>query len=327
MKALRYVRHPRRWIRRGAKQWHRALKRLAATFTVGSLDARTAAFHRLFPKDATLERLATGLQLAEGPVWDSKEQVLLFSDIPANRILKLTPHRHVLIFRQPSHHANGLTRDRQGRLLACEHGTRRLTRSEQDGTLTVLASHFRCKRLNSPNDVVVKSDGAIYFTDPPYGIRADQQEQSFQGVYRLSPDNQELTVVADDLARPNGLAFSPDESKLYVDDSQRCHLRVFTVQRDGLLTDGRVLCDMNRQERGVPDGMKVDVEGHIYCTGPGGVWVLSAAGQHLGTIVTPERPTNCAWGDADWQSLYITTWTSVYRVRVNLPGAKRPGTS
>jgi gluconolactonase len=306
------------------KQWRRTRERLAARCTTGYLDAHTVAFRHLFPKDARIECLATGFQLAEGPVWVTEEEALLFSDMAANRIFKLTRQRHLLVFRQPSDHANGLTRDRQGRLLACEHGTRRLSRSEHDGTRTVLASHFRGKRLNSPNDVVVKSDGAIYFTDPPYGIRAEQQEQPIQGVYRLSPDGQELTVVAADLARPNGLAFSPDESRLYVDDSQRRHLRVFTVQPDGTLADGRVLCDMNGKGYGAPDGMKVDVEGHIYCAGPGGIWVLSDAGQRLGTLVTPARPTNCAWGDADWQSLYITTWTSVYRVRLNIPGITPP---
>ncbi|MBD3562864.1 SMP-30/gluconolactonase/LRE family protein, partial [Planktothrix sp. FACHB-1355] len=244
----------------------------------------------------------------------------LFSDIPANKIFQLTPDGKLTIFREPSNNSNGLTRDKQGRLIACEHGTRRVTRTEKDGSITVLVDKFQGKKLNSPNDVVVKSDGAIYFTDPPYGIKPEQQEQPIQGVYRLTSDGNEIIVVADDFNKPNGLAFSPDEKKLYIDDSERRHIRVFDVQADGTLANDRIFYDMNIKQAGLPDGMKVDVQGHIYCTGAGGVWVFDREGNHLGTIVTPEQPANCAWGDRDWQSLYITAQTSVYKIRVNIPG-------
>jgi gluconolactonase len=168
----------------------------------------------------------------------------------------------------------------------------------------------------------VKRDGAIYFTDPPYGIQPEQQEQTVKGVYRLSPDQSKLTLLIDDFTGPNGLAFSPDESRLYIDDSERRHIRVFDVQPDGSLSNGRIFHDMDIEKPGAPDGMKVDLSGNVYCTGPGGVWVLDPGGRHLGTIVTPEQPANCAWGDDDWQSLYITARTSVYRIRTNISGIK-----
>ena len=170
---------------------------------------------------------------------------------------------------------------------------------------------------------MVKSDGSIYFTDPPYGIKPHEKEQPVQGVYRLSPDAKQLTLVADDLEKPNGLAFSPDESKLYIDDSSpRRHIRVFDVQLDGMLANGRVFQDMNIHQSGSPDGMKVDAAGRVFCTGPGGVWVIDPTGTHLGTIVLPEQPSNCAWGDDDLRSLYMTARTSVYRIRVNTPGIR-----
>jgi len=286
------------------------------------LEIKSAAFPHLFPKGATPERVATGFRFTEGPVWIAEEKRLLFSDIPANRIYRLAADGHVMTVREPSGNSNGLTRDQKGRLIACEHGNRRVTRTEKDGSVTPLADRFHGKKLNSPNDVVVKSDGAIYFTDPNYGITPDQQEQPLEGVYRLSPDGKEISLVADDLARPNGLAFSPDEKKLYIDDSERRHIRVYDVRDDGSLSGGSLFHDMNVNTPGAPDGMKVDVEGRVYCTGAGGVWVFDAAGNHLGTIVTPEKPSNCAWGDDDWYSLYITAVTSVYRIRVKTPGIK-----
>jgi gluconolactonase len=184
-----------------------------------------------------------------------------------------------------------------------------------------LTDRFQGKRLNSPNDVVVKSDGSIYFTDPPYGIQPEEQEQSIQGVYRISPDGKKLTVVADDFLRPNGLAFSPDEKKLYIDDSsERRHIRVFDVRPDGRLTNDSIFHNMNVKYPGSPDGMKIDVLGHVYCTGARGIWVFDSEGRHLGIILTPEQPSNCAWGDRDRCSLYITAQTSVYQIRVKVPG-------
>ena len=311
-------------LKRNAQKSLRSLqslqKWLKIQFAVGSLAAKSSGFRQLFPQGAKIKRLAGGFQFTEGPIWFAEENYLLFSDISGNTIFQLGENRQVTTFRHPSGNSNGLTRDRQGRLITCEHSNRRVTRTEKDGSITVLADQFQGKKLNSPNDVVVKSDGAIYFTDPPYGIQPEQQEQPVQGVYRLSPDGQELTLVADDFDRPNGLAFSPDEKQLYIDDSSRRHLRVFEVQADGTLAKGRIFHDMNVNKEGVPDGMKVDLEGNIYCTGPGGVWVFDATGNQLGTIVTPEIPANCAWGGTDWRTLYITAQTSVYQIRVKIPG-------
>lgn len=264
------------------------------------------------------ERLATGFQFTEGPVWMA-DGYLLFSDIPASRIYEWTPHGKVEVWREPSGQSNGLTTDRQGRLVACEHGNRRVSRTELDGTVVSLAGRYQGGRLNSPNDVVVKSDGSIYFTDPPYAIKPEEREQPWNGVYRILPDGT-LELLADDFDRPNGLAFSPDESTLYVDDSPRRHLRAFDVRSDGTLTNSRVIADMDHPQPGSPDGMKIDVEGHLYVTGAIGVWVFEPDGTPLGMVVPPEKPSNCAWGDADRKTLYITARTSIYRVRVKVPG-------
>lgn len=277
---------------------------------------------RLFFRGSEIERVASGFAFTEGPVWIAEEQCLLFSDVPANKIMKLSRGDRIEVFRHPSGNSNGLTRDRESRLVVCEQGNRRVTRTENDGSITVVADIFRGKKLNSPNDVVVKSDGGIYFTDPHYGIEPCQREQPVQGVYFLPPDGNELKLVAEDFEMPNGLVFSPDEKELYVDDSSlgRRHVRVFQVECDGTLSGGHLFHDMSIRQPGNPDGMKVDTCGNIYCAGAGGVWVFDPEGCHLGTIKTPEIPSNCAWGDEDLQSLYITARTSVYRVRVNIPG-------
>jgi gluconolactonase len=271
-------------------------------------------------RSRSVERVATGFRFTEGPVWFADGGYLLFSDIAADRILKLTSEGTVTVFREPSGGANGLTRDRRGRLLACEQGHRRVSRTEEDGSVTVCADHFQGKRLNSPNDVVVRSDGSIYFTDPPYGIRPEEQELPVQGVYRLAPGGEGLTLLVGDFVKPNGLAFSPDERRLYVDDSGRRHIRVFEVLPDGRLTGGGIFYDMDVTARGSPDGMKVDAEGHLYCTGPGGVWIFDSGGRCLEILRIPEKPSNCAWGDEDWKSLYVTARSSVYRVRRTCPG-------
>lgn len=297
-----------------AKQVKRQIKRRFWS----KLEAKVPAFNALFPKDVRIEWMGGDFQFLEGPVWVAEEQALYFSDIPASKILKLCAGQFSIV-RSPSGKANGLTRDRQGRLVICEEGDRQLSRMAADGSVTVLVDRFEHQRLNSPNDVVVKSDGSIYFTDPPFGVQPDQKELSFQGVYRLSPEG-ELTVVTSDLMGPNGLAFSVDEKQLYVDDSIRRQVRVFDVQPDGTLTNNRLFCDMDISQPGSPDGMKIDREGRLFITGPGGIWVVDADGTHLGTIVVPEQPTNCTWGDADFRSLYITAQSSIYRVRVNTPG-------
>jgi sugar lactone lactonase YvrE len=277
---------------------------------------------QLIPEGAVIEQLAGGFDFTEGPVWLGDH--LLFSDIPRNRIVRWQMLAHgpeVTTFRAPSGNSNGLTIDRSGRLIACEHSTRRATRTETDGTITVLADSYQGKRLNSPNDVVVRSDGSIYFTDPPYGL--DQmsvwKELPFNGVYRLAPDGI-LILLADDFDRPNGLAFSPDEQILYVNDTARGHIRAFDVNAEGDISKGRVLIEMQGDEPGAPDGMKVDSQGNIYCTGPGGFWIINQEGKCLAKVRPPELPANLAWGDADWQSLYLTCRTGLYRIRVNVPG-------
>jgi len=225
---------------------------------------------------------------------------------------------------EPTNEANGLTRDRQGRLVACEHLARRVTRQDPDGSITVVANHYHGHRLNRPNDVVVKSDGSIYFTDP--GLGRIESDLDFCGVYRVSPDLGELHALVWDFVVPNGLAFSPDERILYVNDSRRGYIRAFDVEPTGLLalaTD-RVFATLHDDRIGVPDGMKVDVAGNVYCTGPGGIWIFDPQGTHLGTIATGAQTTNVAWGEADWLTLYFTTWSTVGRIRTKIPGIPVP---
>ena len=288
---------------------------------------------RIVSMDQAIEELADGFGgdrgPAEGPVWWKEGGYLLFSDIHNNRRMKWSPDDAVSVFREPTDRANGLTRDLQGRLVACEHDSRRVTRLEHDGSITVIANSFKGRRLNRPNDVVIKSDGSIYFTDPWTHRRPQEQwDLDFAGVYRVSPDLGTLTLLVHDFPIPNGLAFSPDESVLYINDSRRAHIRAFDVLPTGALTTDRIFSDL-RGERpgvpGVPDGMKVDVEGNVYCGGSGGVWVLDPSGKHLGTIVHGQTATtNLAWGDADWKAMYITSWNTLMRVRLNIPGVPVP---
>ena len=265
------------------------------------------------------ERLATGFQFTEGPVWMA-DGYLLFSDIPANIMYKWTPESGAEVWREPSGNSNGLTRNSDDLLLACEHGNRRVSRTNPAGTVETIAGAYQGKRLNSPNDLVVKSDGVIYFTDPPYGIQPEEKEQPHNGVYRILTDGS-LELMATDFERPNGLAFSPDESILYIDDSYYRHLRAFDVREDGTLENSRIICDMDHPQPGSPDGLKVDEEGHIYVTGATGVWVFEPDGELLGVIAPPERPANCAWGDEDKKSLYLTAQTSLYRIRTTVAGS------
>jgi len=282
-------------------------------------------FSSILPKDSKLEKIATGFKFTEGPVWNASGGFLLFSDIPANRIYKWSPDEGLEVFREPSGNSNGLTYDKKSRLVICEHSNRRLSRIDEDGTYRVLVSKFRDKRLNSPNDVIVKSDGTIYFTDPPYGIKPEEQELPFQGVFRFNPENNELTLLTDDFNRPNGLAFSPDETTIYIaDSSERSHIRAFDVNRDGTLSNSRVFAEIRSELKGNPDGMKVDIENHLYVAAAGGIWVFSKNREHLGIIRTPETPANCAWGGRDWKSLFITARTSIYRIRLNIPGVRVP---
>lgn len=288
----------------------------------------TTKFEQIVTKDSKLEKIAGGFVFTEGPVWDAENKCLFFSDIPANIMRKWTSTKGIEIYRQPSGKSNGLTIDKQGRLIACEHANRRVSRTEKDGTVVTIADKYDGKKLNSPNDVVVKSDGSIYFTDPPYGLTAEfgnlgEQELPFQGVYRLSPDGK-LTLLIDDFDKPNGLAFSPDESLLYIDDTDRAHVRVFDVNPDGTISNGRVFAELKGDEPGAVDGMKVDSEGNVYVTGPGGISIFDPSGKKLGRIDVPEVAANLAWGDDDWKTLYITASTSLYKIRLGIMGIKVP---
>jgi gluconolactonase len=283
------------------------------------LEQASPDFWKVVERDARVEKVAGGFQFTEGPVWNPAG-FLLFSDIPANQIVKFVPGAAPAVFRTPSGNSNGLTYDRSGRLLMCEHSNRRVTRLEPDGTLTVLAASYDGKMLNSPNDIVVRSEGTIYFTDPPFGIPEGQKKElPFQGVYKIAPDGK-LTLLVQDFDRPNGIALSPDEKTLYVDDSVRLHVRAFDVAADGSISNGRVLAELKSQRPGVPDGLKVDRQGNLYVTGAGGVWVFDKAGKHLGTIVLSELPANCAWGDKDFRTLYLTARTGLYKIRLKIPG-------
>jgi sugar lactone lactonase YvrE len=289
-------------------------------WTLALLAVSSTEFSRLVP-DTTVEKVASGFQFTEGPVWIKKDGCLLFSDIPADTIYRLDPRDgKVTVYRKPSGNSNGLTLDGKGRLIACEHGNRRVSREAPAGKVESIASIFEEKKLNSPNDVVVARDGSLFFTDPPYGIDAKAQEQPCQGVYRLSPGGK-LKLLVSDFDRPNGLAFSPDEKVLYIaDSSARMHIRAFDVKPDGTLENGRLFAKLTRDREGGPDGLKVDRKGNIFTTGPGGIWVYAPDGKLLGIVDTPEVPANCGWGGPDGKDLYITARTGLYRIRTTVGG-------
>ena len=294
------------------------------------MEIRKVEFLQLVEQDAPVERVATGFGFTEGPVWDPVHGRLIFSDMKDDHMRCWRDGAGIATYRKPSRKANGNAFDRAGRLISCEHETSRVVREARDGGLTVLASHFAGKELNSPNDVVVKSDGAIYFTDPTYGrIREDlglprELQLDFRGVYRIDPQNGAVQLLADDFEQPNGLCFSPDERRLFVNDSPRKHIRVFDVAPDGALRGGAVWAETTGEGVGFPDGMKIDGGGYLYCTGPGGVHVFDARAECLGVIPTPEKAANFAWGGDDLRSFYITAITSLYRVRVKVPGRAPP---
>jgi gluconolactonase len=304
------------------------------------------ALDNLISPTAKVEKVAGNFAFTEGPLWVRRDGSLLFSDLPNNAIMQWTQDGNVRVFRKPVFPgpfpegaligSNGLTLDPEGLLIAAEHGNRRITRTElvrnrepvYDGPVTVLADRFEGKRLNSPNDVVGKRDGDIYFTDPtglyrayPNSANPPKQELDFNGLYRITTAGK-LELLAKDIPYPNGLAFSPDEKKLYVSNSRpekKC--MVYDVKPDGSLANGKVFLDMTAEAgEGVPDGMKIDEQGNLYATGPGGILVISPKGKHLGTIQLPEIPSNCAFGDADGQTLFMTARTSVYRIRLKVPG-------
>ena len=288
-------------------------------------EIRDREFIAIVGDDVRVEQVATGFGFTEGPVWDKARRQLIWSDMKHDHMRCWSESRGVQTYRQPSNKANGNTYDRQGRLVSCEHGTSRVVREETDGALTVLASHWQGRELNSPNDLTIKSDGAIYFSDPTFGrIREDvgiprPLTLDIRGVYRIAPGG-ELELLIDDFEQPNGLCFSLDEKRLFINDTPRKHIRVFDVKTDGTIENGRVFGETTGDAPGAPDGMKLDREGHVYCTGPGGIHVFAHDGRCLGVILTPERPTNMAWGDEDLRTLYITAQTSIYRARLKTAG-------
>jgi gluconolactonase len=290
----------------------------------GEYDVRSPEFRKILAPDSKLIKLAGGMHFTEGPVWVEKGRYLLFSDIPANQVKRWSKDQGLGTWLEPSHHSNGHTLDRQGNLISCEHSARRVTWMTLGGkrTVKVLASEFQGKKLNSPNDAVVKSDGTIWFTDPPYGIDAQLIEQPKNYVFCLDPKNGKLTAVADDFGMPNGLCFSPDEKKLHIaDSSDRRHVRVFDVTDDHRLINGRILATI---PKGLPDGIRADTDGRIYVTGEEGVYVYAPSGELLGTIFVPESPANCTFGDEGRHTLFITARTSLYAIRLAATGAQQP---
>ena len=299
------------------------------------------ALDKLVPAGAKVEKVHGDFRFTEGPVWVRSGGYLLFSDIPANSIMKWILGGTVSVFREgifPGTYpdgvqigSNGLTLDPQGRVVAAEHGNRRVARYEKDGSTTVLADRYEGKRLNSPNDLISKRNGDIYFTDPPglwrtYPTDAKdipQKELDFNGVYRITTEGK-LDLLTKDIPYPNGLAFSPDEKKLYIASSRPDKFwMVYDVNADGTLANGRKFFDATKiPGDDVPDGMKVDIAGNIYATGPAGIMIFSSEGNLLGTIQFPELPANCAWGDADGKTLYVTARTGLYRIRLNVAGVR-----
>ena len=285
-------------------------------------------FASLLLGNCRLEKLHTGTRWAEGPCYFGDTGVLIWSDIPNNRMLRYVEGLGVDVFRQPSHCSNGNTRDRQGRLVTCEHETRRVTRTEYDGTITVLAERYQGRRLNSPNDVVVKSDGSIWFTDPPYGIMSDYEgnksasELDGNYVYRIDPASNALELVASDFDKPNGLAFSPDERQLFIVDSGRPrHMRVFDVVDGRRLSGGRIFAEC---DAGTFDGFRFDAEGHLWTSTKAGVSCYAPDGTLLGKIRIPEAVSNLTFGGPKKNRLFITATTSLYSLFVNARGVQVP---
>ena len=321
----------------------------------GTIERLDPGLDAIAPANAPLEKVTDGFKWTDGPVW-IHAGYLLFAEIPSNRIMKWVPGaKEATLFLHPSGYqgsapyggpepgSNGMTLDKDGRLTVAGHARRMIYRLESPSPhaeLTVLAERYQGKRLNSPNDLVYRSDGSLYFTDPPYGLRTQsdkdpQKELSFNGVCRIPdaashpagapPDDARLQLIIKDLTRPNGIAFSPDEKYLYIAVSDPDHMvwMRYDVKRDGSVANGMVFCKASSSQGvGSPDGIKVDQEGNLYGSGPGGLWIISPEGKHIGTIKLPERAANCAWGDADGKTLYITASSSVYRIQLKIPGVR-----
>ena len=302
-----------------------------------SVDVRSEKLASLVDENVEVKQLGTGFTFTEGPIWNPDGQFLLFSDMPADTRRRWDEQGGVQVVASPSNKGNGMTLDANGRLIACEHSTSSLVRMDPDGTGSgreVLASHYEGKELNSPNDVVVHSDGSIWFSDPWYGRMPvfgveRERELGWQGVFRLPPGGGEpaLVVDKDEYEQPNGLCFSPDESLLYINDTPKAWIKVYDVGSDGTLSNGRMFFDdigSGVIEEGIPDGMKCDEDGNVWVTGPGGVWVISPEGEHLGVIKIPENTGNLAWGGPDWHTLFIPSSTSLYAVKTKVGPRREP---
>jgi gluconolactonase len=296
-----------------------------------AVQVKSPAVLELVDEDAELERLGTGFTFTEGPLWNP-DGFLLFSDMPGDVRRRWDAENGVTEVANPSNKGNGMTFDLDGKLIVCEHVTSSVVRMDSDGTganREVIASHYEDKELNAPNDVVVKSDGAIYFSDPTYGRMPGfglerEQDLDFQGVYRIPPGGGDTQLLADDFGQPNGLCFSTDESLLYVNDTEKAHIRVFDVQEDGTIANSRVLADgigtASLEIGDLVDGMKLDERGNIWVTGPGGVLAFSPEGEHIGTIQVPEPVGNLNWGGPDWNWMFIPATSSVYRIECKVSG-------
>jgi len=275
----------------------------------------------LIDQNKPILRVEGNFQFTEGPIWMKRGQYLLFSDIPANTIYSWSPEQGLSEWRKPSNNANGNTVDNERRLITCEHTSRRVTRTERDGKITVLARTYQGKHLNSPNDVVIKRDKTIWFTDPPYGIRPEMQEQPANYVFRLNPEKEDPMPVVDDFSRPNGLCFSPDEKFLYIGDSDTKihHVRRFIVLDNNTLKEEEIFTIIYP---GVPDGMRVGSEGHLFCAAGDGIQVFNVNGKLIGKILTPQTASNCTFGGSNFRELFITATKSVWRVSLLMPGAQ-----
>jgi len=283
-------------------------------------DILDESFRKVLRADSAVRAICTGQKFTEGPVWMDSAKCLLFSDIPADTIFRWSPAAGKSVFRKPSHQTNGNMTDKQGRLVSCEHGSRTVTRTGADGKVTTIAATYQGKKLSSPNDLAIKSDGTIWFTDPTYGLRGRAREQKGNYVYRLDPNAAEPVAVATDFHMPNGICFSPDEKLVYIADSGRPHhVRRFAVTKDNTLADGKVFAVIRP---GGPDGMRIDAAGRLFSTAGDGVHVFSPAGKLIGKIRTPKSAANCCFGGPDGKTFFITARDAVYAVSLAVTGAK-----